>query len=89
MNEQSFSDFGTRSTFAPIQDEGKTFSLHGQKKTSLLLAANEAAFDSEYWYNSSHVAWSTVYKALYHSPYTAAKHVLHLLKYMNAELHLS
>ena len=34
MNEESFSDFGTRSTFAPIQEEGKTLSLHGQKKVS-------------------------------------------------------
>jgi len=32
MNEQSFSDFGTRSTFAHIQQEGKTLSLHGQTK---------------------------------------------------------
>jgi len=34
MNEESFSDFGTRSTFTPIQEEGKTLSPHGEKKAS-------------------------------------------------------
>jgi hypothetical protein len=54
------------------------------EESLLLLASNEAAFDGEYWHNRSHVAWSTVYGAIYHSPSTVAKCVSHLHEYINA-----
>jgi len=75
--------------FAPIQEEGKTLYLHGQKKSLLLWASNEAAFDCEYWLNRNHVVWSTAYGALYYSPSIVAKCVSHLHEYINAKLHLS
>ena len=89
MNEQFFSDFGTRSTCAPIEEEGKTLSLHGQEKAFCCWHQVRQHLIVSTGSTAAMLHGPLCNGALYHPPSTAAKCILHLHEYRNAELHLS